>query len=339
LIDACWFQATLWLLFWSLLLLFHIHLSCVFLSALQGNPGTGKSTCAEIFGRILKALRLLSDGEVVIKTASDFIGGAVGESESKTASIIELCQGKVLLVDECYNLDDNMYGKKVLDTFVEKISGQGSQDIAVLLVGYEEPIRTMLRNQNPGLSSRFDPAEAFLFEDYSDLALLRILKAKVDKLGLLMHPAVHHAALHRLVEKKALPRFGNAREVDNLISVMQSRASVRESSGSNNSRSMEAHAHHLSVAVNKLRITLEDVIPPEEAVKATQGATAALDALCNVAGIRKKLKTLCNTIELAQKEGRAKPKPSHMVCCLSSVCGIHPRSNPFFLMLWLSFFC
>ena len=103
----------------------------------QGNPGTGKTTCAEIYGRILKSLRLLSDGEVVLRIASDFIGSAVGESESKTASILNLCKGKVLLIDECYNLDDNLYGKKVLDVIVEKVSGQGSEDIAVLLAGYE----------------------------------------------------------------------------------------------------------------------------------------------------------------------------------------------------------
>jgi SpoVK/Ycf46/Vps4 family AAA+-type ATPase len=42
-----------------------------------GNPGTGKTTVAEIYGRILKAMQLLSNGEVVLKTASDFIGSAV----------------------------------------------------------------------------------------------------------------------------------------------------------------------------------------------------------------------------------------------------------------------
>jgi hypothetical protein len=164
---------------------------------------------------------------VVLKTASDFIGSAVGESESKTATILQLCQGKVLVIDEAYNLDDNLYGKKVLDTIVEKVSGQGSEDIAVLMAGYEGPIRQMLRNQNPGLSSRFDPAAAFNFTDYSDGSLLRILRQKLAHAGLLMHPIVCHAALKKLSDKRALSRFGNAREVDNLISVAQSRASAR----------------------------------------------------------------------------------------------------------------
>lgn len=182
---------------------------------------------------------------MVLKTASDFIGSVVGESEAKTAAIISLCRGKVLVIDECYNLDDNMFGKKVLDILVEKVSGQGSEDIAVLLAGYEEPIRQMLRNQNPGLSSRFDPATAFLFADYSRTSLSRILRTKVSMAGLIMHHTVHHAALEKLMEKRDLPRFGNAREVDNLLSVAQSRASSRP----------------LAPDAMKLTIELQDVCP------------------------------------------------------------------------------
>lgn len=113
-----------------------------------GNPGTGKTTVAKLYGLVLKALRLLSNGEVVYKvgdwcglfmrtskelcpraplllgsqsgmccvfggtvalvemsrwqTASDFVGQYVGESQTKTRAIIEMAQGKVLLIDEAY---------------------------------------------------------------------------------------------------------------------------------------------------------------------------------------------------------------------------------------------
>jgi len=65
-----------------------------------GNPGTGKTTVATIYGRILKGLGYLSDGSVVVKTPSDLIAGVVGGTEEKTAALLEVCKGKVLVIDE-----------------------------------------------------------------------------------------------------------------------------------------------------------------------------------------------------------------------------------------------
>ena len=123
-----------------------------------GNPGTGKTTIAEIYGNILKALRYLSDGTVEYKTANDFIGSAIGESEKKTEAIIENSQGKVLLIDEAYILDDANYGKKALDSLVALVSPKPGADMAVIMAGYEKEMFKMLKDQNPGLSRRFDPA-------------------------------------------------------------------------------------------------------------------------------------------------------------------------------------
>ena len=61
---------------------------------------TGKTTGARLYGKLLKELSLLSDGSVVVKTASDFVGSHVGESASKTNFILEDCAGKVLVIDE-----------------------------------------------------------------------------------------------------------------------------------------------------------------------------------------------------------------------------------------------
>jgi hypothetical protein len=78
-----------------------------------GNPGTGKSTCGEMYGRLLKELNFLSIGEVVRATASDLVGQFIGESQQKTNTMLEKAKGKVLIIDEAYNLDDKMYGKQV----------------------------------------------------------------------------------------------------------------------------------------------------------------------------------------------------------------------------------
>jgi hypothetical protein len=139
-----------------------------------GNPGTGKTTVAGHYGKLLKALRLLTKGDVIAKTASDFVGSAVGESQKKTQAILALAEGCVLLIDEAYVLDDQLYGKQVLDTLVEKVLGTPGEDIAVMLIGYEKQMSKMLRDQNAGLSHRFDLTYALRFVDYTDDELLQI---------------------------------------------------------------------------------------------------------------------------------------------------------------------
>ena len=136
---------------------------------------------------------------------------------------------------QAYNLDDQLYGRQVLDTIVEKVTGQATEDVAVVLVGYEKEMRKMLREQNAGLSSRFDPASAFFFADYDDIALLQIFQRSIERQGFICHPTVALAAIAALNSKRCLPRFGNAREVDSLISSAAARASKFRAGGSRQS--------------------------------------------------------------------------------------------------------
>ena len=92
------------------------------LTAIAWSVLAPQTTIAEVYGLVLKELGLLSDGSVEVKTASDFVGSHVGETSTKTSAILQLCEGKVLVIDEAYNLDDNMYGKQALDTIVEKVT-------------------------------------------------------------------------------------------------------------------------------------------------------------------------------------------------------------------------
>ncbi|PQE16470.1 nfx1-type zinc finger-containing 1 protein [Rutstroemia sp. NJR-2017a BBW] len=50
-----------------------------------GSPGTGKTTVAKLYRRILADLGLLNNGEVVTKSPADFIGSVIGESEANTS--------------------------------------------------------------------------------------------------------------------------------------------------------------------------------------------------------------------------------------------------------------
>ena len=51
----------------------------------MGKPGTGKTRVAEIYGRLLKELGILSDGSVVVVGASKLVGDAVGATQKTVA--------------------------------------------------------------------------------------------------------------------------------------------------------------------------------------------------------------------------------------------------------------
>jgi len=69
----------------------------------------------------------------------------------------------------------------VLDVLVEKTAGSGTDDLAVVLAGYDEPIRKMLRDSNQGLARRFPIELAFVFEDYNEEELLQIFLQNCKK--------------------------------------------------------------------------------------------------------------------------------------------------------------
>ncbi|KAJ1435044.1 hypothetical protein B484DRAFT_325843 [Ochromonadaceae sp. CCMP2298] len=144
-----------------------------------GNPGTGKTTVGRLYGRVLKALGLLSKGAWELKLPGDLVGTHVGESEKMTASLVSRSMGKVLFLDEAYGLNNTSYGKAAIDTLVGLVSGEPGEDIAVVMAGYEKQINKMFRECNEGLSSRFDLKNAFRFEDFADADLERVILKEV----------------------------------------------------------------------------------------------------------------------------------------------------------------
>jgi len=205
-----------------------------------GNPGTGKTTVARLYGQILKELGLLSKGEVVLVTPADLVGSALGQSEDRTNAILEKAEGCVLVIDEAYGLDPagawgnagggggDPYRTAVVDTLVSKVSGEAGADRCVLLLGYRKEMERFLRKGNPGLARRFQLENAFDFEDYDDQALLRILLANVSRRGKQVDFATAKAAVRQVLAKARLrPNFGNAGAVDNLVSAAVASAEQR----------------------------------------------------------------------------------------------------------------
>ncbi|KZP30812.1 P-loop containing nucleoside triphosphate hydrolase protein [Athelia psychrophila] len=206
---------------------------------LLGAPGTGKTTVGKLYGQILADIGMLSNGEVVVKNPSDFVGQYIGQSEANTRAILASTIGKILLIDEAYMLygggggggsgsgGGNSFNAAVIDTIVAEIQSVPGEDRCVLLLGYEGKMREMFQNVNEGLSRRFSIEEAFKFEDFTESELREILEVKLKKQDLSATDAAKDVAMELLSREKSRPNFGNAGAVENLLTHTKTRYMAR----------------------------------------------------------------------------------------------------------------
>ncbi|KAI0446545.1 P-loop containing nucleoside triphosphate hydrolase protein [Xylaria telfairii] len=190
-----------------------------------GSPGTGKTTVAKLYGKILADLGFLSKGDVVVKTPADFIGDAVGRSESNTKAILASTIGKVLIIDEAYMLDPgdatntrDSYKTAVLDSIVAEVQGNPGDDRCVILLGYEDKMESLFQNGNPGLSGRFMADMPFRFADYNNDELRQILEQDLKDRHIKYQPEALNSAIDMLSRYRNTQNFSNARAVKTLVS-------------------------------------------------------------------------------------------------------------------------
>lgn len=191
-----------------------------------GNPGTGKTTVAKLYARLLQHLGYLlsEDGElsdkemVVVKNSDSFIGSHVGQSGPKTRRAIESCAGRVLVIDEAYDLKQSDYGPEAVNMMVSILNGDTSSDnLAVVLCGYEKEMKELMK-MNDGLARRFDD-DLFHFTDYSEEDFTLRLKKMLEEKDIYAHPNVINQMLHIIgeVKEEQGTSFGNMGTVESLF--------------------------------------------------------------------------------------------------------------------------
>lgn len=225
-----------------------------------GSPGTGKTSVAKLYGEILVDIGYLSNGEgrlswyytnetmstncflVIVKNPADFVGSVLGKSEQNTKGILASTLGKVLVIDEAYGLSGgggrkgggfqtDPFKTAVVDTIVAEVQSNPGDDRCVLLLGYQDQMADMFQNVNPGLSRRFPMDSAFIFEDFSDDELGKILDMKLKQQGFEASNKGRKVALEILARARNRPHFGNAGEIDILLNGAKIRQQQRRSSG------------------------------------------------------------------------------------------------------------
>lgn len=189
-------------------------------SVFYGGPGTGKTTVARIYGKMLKSLGLLASGHLIETDRSGLVGNYIGQTANKTNEKINEAIGGVLFIDEAYSLYKGEraswdYGSEAIEVLMKRME-DNRNNIAVIVAGYPEPMEVFL-NSNEGFKSRF--ANFVYFEDYSPLELVDIFLSFCHQSNYRLADDVH--GVIKLIIENAHSRkdksFGNARYCRNLF--------------------------------------------------------------------------------------------------------------------------
>ncbi|MCQ2524065.1 MAG: AAA family ATPase [Lachnospiraceae bacterium] len=183
-----------------------------------GNPGTGKTTIARIISRYLKAIGVLTGGQLVEVSRADLVGRYVGHTAPLTNQVISSAIGGVLFIDEAYSLyrgKDDAFGMEAIDTLVKGIE-DNRDNLIVILAGYSKEMDEFL-TANSGLKSRFP--NIINFPDYTGEELLAIADITANSKGYTIDDGVRPALLSyfNAVQATRAKDAGNGRLVRNKI--------------------------------------------------------------------------------------------------------------------------
>ena len=187
----------------------------------KGNPGTGKTTVAQILGDIYCEMGLLPAGDQGVKVVSraEMVGRYVGETAQIVKKICENADGGVLFIDEAYSLinsDQDSFGREAVDTLIQEMENLRNS-MMVILAGYNKEMDEFLKT-NPGFRSRIPESNFLDFEDYTSGQMVEIFKAMVNNDGYRMPMGISDDKIKALVETRSKKSsFGNARGVRNLV--------------------------------------------------------------------------------------------------------------------------
>ena len=192
-----------------------------------GNPGTGKTTVARLYGGFLAALGLLERGHLVEADRSDLVGEYVGHTAPRTAAVFRRALGGVLFIDEAYSLVPRGqltdFGSEAVSTLV-KLMEDHRDEVVVIVAGYPGDMDRLLES-NAGLASRF--TRTLHFEDYTSPELVRIVEHQAASHQYTLAPKTATALLQHFETIPRGDQFGNGRSARQVFQRMTERHAQR----------------------------------------------------------------------------------------------------------------
>ena len=198
-----------------------------------GNPGTGKTTVANLLGKILYGYGLLTSDEVNVYTEDQIVSKYVGDTQKNVTEMFNASYGRVMFIDEAYMLAKDKYGEEAIHQIVANMDNDAFKGkMAIVMAGYTKDMMDML-NTNRGLDRRI--AHKILFEDYSNDELWQILVSNLTKQHMFINKeeCKPYADSFFDQERRKGANFGNAGTCKNLLAEITNRQNCRTASFGN----------------------------------------------------------------------------------------------------------
>lgn len=191
----------------------------------RGNPGTGKTTVARLLGKILAHYGLIDNPEVVTYSRGKLIDGYEGGPSRNVEKMFEESVGKVLFIDEAYQLSSDNGNNEALDALTNMMTDERFHNrLAIVLAGYAGKMATLI-NANPGLRTRF--TQYIDFEDYSNDELTEIFYRKLQAESFEVSEKTLLYAKAYFTSLRRNEGFGNGREAANLVDIVKTNQALR----------------------------------------------------------------------------------------------------------------
>ncbi|KAJ7583678.1 P-loop containing nucleoside triphosphate hydrolase protein [Mycena floridula] len=250
-----------------------------------GNPGTGKTTIARLYGQFLAEMKIIPGQDFIETTgsrlANDGVPGAIKKLEQ-----LSKADGGVFFIDEAYQLADDHEGKKVLEYLLAEIEALLGK-VVFIFAGYDKEMEKLF--ENPGFFSRVP--YTLKFADYKDNDLHDMLANSIQKqFGGRMkvddpdgiYGLYGRILIRRLGRGRGTKGFGNARALANVFAKVLERQAERV-----------ANDRRTGKLPDDLLLMKEDLIgPAPENVFPNSEAWKKLQAMIGLAEIKKAVQNL-----------------------------------------------
>ncbi len=279
-------------------------------SVFTGNPGTGKTTVAQMMGKLYYKMGLLSKGHVYEVDRVDLVGEYIGQTAPKVKEVIKKANGGVLFIDEAYSLarsndDTKDFGREVIEILVKEMSNPAN-NFAVIVAGYPKEMKNFITS-NPGLKSRFK--HFFEFTDYLPQELIEISALASTNKEVNFSPKAQ-VILEDIITKEFRKRditFGNARFIHDLIDKAKINLGLRIMQRKNPSKLSSKDLMTITEKDMKRLSVAKNVFKPDIPVdhKLLEIAMQELNALIGIENIKAQISELVNIVRFHREAGRS----------------------------------